>query len=283
MLRVDVDGAAHAVFRDDGGVVRAGGPAFVLSVLVEAGDRVAEGDPLAVVESMKMENTITAPFGGTIAAVEAAANVQVEAGAPIVRIATPEIDEGPAAGAVDIAGTGSRTAWRRLLRAGIRRAAQLPARLRPRPRLGADDAEHAARAQPDRGAGRHRSDAMRRRAAGSVRRRQFAVPAARRNRSRNGAAHRQHPGVPAVLFAVAGRGSGGTAGLVPPAAGAGAAALRCARTGPHPRTRGSGRLDVPLFPPGRRARAGGYRHPRAPAAPPRQAGPAGRPRDAGPA
>ena len=104
MLRVDVDGAAHAVFRDDGGVVRAGGPAFVLSVLVEPGDRVAEGDPLAVVESMKMENTITAPFGGTIAAVEAAANVQVEAGAPIVRIATSDIDEGRAAGAVDIAG-----------------------------------------------------------------------------------------------------------------------------------------------------------------------------------
>ena len=46
---------------------------------------------------MKMENTITAPFGGTIASVEAAANVQVEAGAPIVRIATPDIDEGPAA------------------------------------------------------------------------------------------------------------------------------------------------------------------------------------------
>ena len=53
---------------------------------------------------MKMENTITAPFGGTIAAVEAAANVQVEAGAPIVRIATSDVDEGPAAGAVDIAG-----------------------------------------------------------------------------------------------------------------------------------------------------------------------------------
>ena len=112
MLRVDVDGAAHAVFRDDGGVVRAGGPAFVLSVLVEPGDRVAEGDPLAVVESMKMENTITAPFGGTIAAVEAAANAQVEAGAPIVRIATLGIDERRAAGAVDIAGLAAEPRWR---------------------------------------------------------------------------------------------------------------------------------------------------------------------------
>ncbi|MGO9928077.1 MAG: carboxyl transferase domain-containing protein [Mycobacterium sp.] len=104
MLRVDIDGAAHAVFRDDGGVVHCPGPAFVLSVLVEPGDRVAEGDPVAVVESMKMENTITAPFAGTVAAVETAANMQVEAGAPLVRIATSDTDQGQAAGAVDFAG-----------------------------------------------------------------------------------------------------------------------------------------------------------------------------------
>ncbi len=103
-LRVDVDGAAHAVSRGDGGVVRCGGPAFVLSVLVEPGDQVAEGDPLAVVESMKMETTITAPFAGTIASVETAANVQVEAGAPVVRITTSQADQGHAAGAVDFAG-----------------------------------------------------------------------------------------------------------------------------------------------------------------------------------
>ena len=42
-VRVDVDGAAHAVFRDDGGVVRCPGPAFVLSVLVEPGDRGRRG------------------------------------------------------------------------------------------------------------------------------------------------------------------------------------------------------------------------------------------------
>ncbi len=104
MIRVDVDGAAHAVFRDDGGVVRCGGPAFVLSVLVAPGDRVAEGDPIAVLESMKMENTVTAPFAGTVASVETAAKVQVEAGAPLVRIATADTDQGVAAAAVSIAG-----------------------------------------------------------------------------------------------------------------------------------------------------------------------------------
>jgi acetyl/propionyl-CoA carboxylase alpha subunit/acetyl-CoA carboxylase carboxyltransferase component len=103
-LRVDVDGAAHAVFRDDGGVVRCPGPAFVLSVLVAPGDQVTEGDPLAVVESMKMETTVTAPFAGTVASVETAANVQVEAGAPVVRIRTSDAAQDHVAGAVDFAG-----------------------------------------------------------------------------------------------------------------------------------------------------------------------------------
>jgi acetyl/propionyl-CoA carboxylase alpha subunit/acetyl-CoA carboxylase carboxyltransferase component len=106
-IRIDVDGAAHAVFRDDGGVVRAPGPAFVLSVLVEPGDRVAEGDPVAIVESMKMENTITAPFAGTVASVETAANVQVEAGAPVVRIATSDTGQAYTGAAVDLAGLGA--------------------------------------------------------------------------------------------------------------------------------------------------------------------------------
>jgi acetyl/propionyl-CoA carboxylase alpha subunit/acetyl-CoA carboxylase carboxyltransferase component len=103
-LRIDVDGAAHAVFRDDGGVVRCPGPAFVLSVLVAPGDQVAEGDPLAIVESMKMENKITAPFAGTVASVETAANVQIEAGAPMIRIVTSEAGEDHEAAAVDFAG-----------------------------------------------------------------------------------------------------------------------------------------------------------------------------------
>ena len=47
------------------------------------GDAVAAGDPLMVLESMKMEATVTAPFGGVVAAVEVAANAQVDAGAPL--------------------------------------------------------------------------------------------------------------------------------------------------------------------------------------------------------
>ncbi len=89
---VDVDGVSHRVGRDDGGVVRAAGPAFVLRVPVAPGDRVAEGDPVAVLESMKMETSVLAPFAGTVADVAIAPNSQVEAGAPLLRIreAKPE-------------------------------------------------------------------------------------------------------------------------------------------------------------------------------------------------
>jgi acetyl/propionyl-CoA carboxylase alpha subunit/acetyl-CoA carboxylase carboxyltransferase component len=85
-LRIEVDGIAHRVSRDDGGVVRSGWPAFVVAVRVAPGDIVATGDPLLVVESMKMETTITAPFGGEVASVEAVANAQIDAGAPLLRI-----------------------------------------------------------------------------------------------------------------------------------------------------------------------------------------------------
>ncbi|MGB9302389.1 MAG: carboxyl transferase domain-containing protein [Mycobacterium sp.] len=100
-LRVDVDGAAHAVYRDDGGLVRSLGPAFVVSVLVQPGDQVAEGDRLAVLESMKMETTLTAPFAGTVVSIETPANVQVEAGAPVLRVATSDAGHGHAGAAVD--------------------------------------------------------------------------------------------------------------------------------------------------------------------------------------
>src|SRR5204863_5471974 len=99
VFRVDVDGAAHTVARDDGGLVRCGWPAFVVSVPVAPGDVVAEGDPLVLLESMKMQTTVTAPYGGTVAAVEVTANAQVEAGAPLLRIRAttdgPGTDGGP--------------------------------------------------------------------------------------------------------------------------------------------------------------------------------------------
>jgi acetyl-CoA carboxylase carboxyltransferase component len=105
-FRIDVDGVAHTVARDDGRMVRCGWPAFVVAVRVAPGDIVAEGDPLVVLESMKMETTVTAPFGGQVSALAVAANTQVEAGAPLVRIRAASLGEptGDAAGRVNFRG-----------------------------------------------------------------------------------------------------------------------------------------------------------------------------------
>jgi acetyl/propionyl-CoA carboxylase alpha subunit/acetyl-CoA carboxylase carboxyltransferase component len=85
-LIVEVNGVPHVITRDGGGRVLAPAPAFVVAVLVAAGDTVRAGDPLVVVESMKMETSIAAPFAGTVHAVSASVNTQVEAGAPLLEL-----------------------------------------------------------------------------------------------------------------------------------------------------------------------------------------------------
>jgi len=85
-LLIEVDGVPHVITRDDGGQVRSPSPAFVVAVLVAEGDTVRAGDPLAVVESMKMEATITAPHSGVVSRVLAQVNTQVKAGAPLVTL-----------------------------------------------------------------------------------------------------------------------------------------------------------------------------------------------------
>lgn len=52
----------------------------IVSLLVAAGDAVAEGDPVATLEAMKMESTITAPRSGTVARVAAAGGTRLEQG-----------------------------------------------------------------------------------------------------------------------------------------------------------------------------------------------------------
>ena len=83
---IEVGGIAHRVSRDEGGLVRAPAPALVVSVTVSAGDAVAAGAPVIVLESMKMETSVTAPFDGVVAEILVAGNVQVNAGAPLLRM-----------------------------------------------------------------------------------------------------------------------------------------------------------------------------------------------------
>jgi acetyl/propionyl-CoA carboxylase alpha subunit len=59
-------------------------PGQVVKVLVQAGQRVAAGEELVVVEAMKMEHSIKAPTDGTVHAVHCAAGDQVDRGRSLV-------------------------------------------------------------------------------------------------------------------------------------------------------------------------------------------------------
>lgn len=58
----------------------------ILKVLVTSGQEVSAGDPVAVLEAMKMETTIAAPAAGTVAAVNVAPGEVTEAGQVIATI-----------------------------------------------------------------------------------------------------------------------------------------------------------------------------------------------------
>lgn len=67
-------------------------PGKVLQVLVEVGATVSKGQALVIVEAMKMEHTVAAPFDATVRAVLVAVQEQVEADQPLV-----ELEEGESA------------------------------------------------------------------------------------------------------------------------------------------------------------------------------------------
>jgi acetyl/propionyl-CoA carboxylase alpha subunit/acetyl-CoA carboxylase carboxyltransferase component len=107
-LLVEVDGVPHRIARDDGGVVRNLGPAVVVSIPVDVGDEVEAGDVVAVVESMKMENSLTAPFRGRVRRVFVSPNVQVTAQEPLLQLEPSEDGGGVAATAGDRASFAAR-------------------------------------------------------------------------------------------------------------------------------------------------------------------------------
>jgi acetyl/propionyl-CoA carboxylase alpha subunit/acetyl-CoA carboxylase carboxyltransferase component len=83
---IEVDGAVHRLSGGEAGLVRAPAAAMVVAIPVQAGDEVAEGDVVAVVESMKLETALHAPASGRVAEVLADVNTQVDAGTKLVRI-----------------------------------------------------------------------------------------------------------------------------------------------------------------------------------------------------
>jgi 3-methylcrotonyl-CoA carboxylase alpha subunit len=62
-------------------------PGRIMSVSVSAGDAVTKGQPILILESMKMENTIASPIDGTVSAVHVGAGDSVQHGQTLVEIA----------------------------------------------------------------------------------------------------------------------------------------------------------------------------------------------------
>ncbi|MGC4106372.1 MAG: biotin carboxylase N-terminal domain-containing protein [Thermomicrobiales bacterium] len=79
-------GSAGARSMGDANTVASGVQGTVIRVNVAPGDAVAAGQVVAVVEAMKMENEVTAPRAGVVAAVEVTAGASVALGGAIARL-----------------------------------------------------------------------------------------------------------------------------------------------------------------------------------------------------
>ena len=107
-IRLECDGHPYRFGTQTAGQVRAGTPAMVVAVQVNVGDRVEAGQPLGLLEAMKMEIAFQAPVGGVVTEVMVRQGQQVSAGdvmltidpgsdgeveddaSPVTRLALPE-------------------------------------------------------------------------------------------------------------------------------------------------------------------------------------------------
>ena len=66
--------------------VTAGAAGKVFQIPTKVGDSVADGDPVVVIEAMKMEIPVVAPEAGTIASIDVAVGDSIEAGAVLATL-----------------------------------------------------------------------------------------------------------------------------------------------------------------------------------------------------
>jgi len=94
-LTIFAFGSSHRLEREQftsvedeepGGLLVSPLPGSVAQVLVETGQKVEKGQPLMIVEAMKMEHTISAPHGGLVAQIYFAPGEQVAEGAQLLAI-----------------------------------------------------------------------------------------------------------------------------------------------------------------------------------------------------
>jgi 3-methylcrotonyl-CoA carboxylase alpha subunit/acetyl-CoA/propionyl-CoA carboxylase biotin carboxyl carrier protein len=75
------------------GTVVAPMPGTVLEIRVAPGDRVADGDVLGMMEAMKMELSLKAPFAGTVESVDATVGAQVARGATLFVVSPDDVPD----------------------------------------------------------------------------------------------------------------------------------------------------------------------------------------------
>ncbi|MGC3996826.1 MAG: carboxyl transferase domain-containing protein [Anaeromyxobacter sp.] len=85
-ILVEVDGVPHALTREPAGLVVSPMPAVVVSIPVQVGQRVEAGEPVARIESMKVEMVVPSPTAGVVREVVSVPNAQVYAGTPLLRL-----------------------------------------------------------------------------------------------------------------------------------------------------------------------------------------------------
>ena len=76
--------------RGEGGIV-APMPGLVLTIKAKEGDTVAAGQPLLVMEAMKMENAIASPYAGTVAKIYVREGDSISEGDLLVEVARPKM------------------------------------------------------------------------------------------------------------------------------------------------------------------------------------------------
>jgi biotin carboxyl carrier protein len=75
-------------------VVTALMPGKVLKLLVQPGETVEEGQPILILEAMKMQNEYTAPMHGTVAQIHVEEGANLEINAPIITLLPVEAPAG---------------------------------------------------------------------------------------------------------------------------------------------------------------------------------------------
>ena len=138
---VEVDGVAHRVTRDEGGVLRSPAPALVVATPVPVGAEVEAGAPVLVLESMKMETVLHAPFKARVKELLVVTGSQVGTGAALVRL--EPVGDGGGAGQLE-PGPGEQDGGRLVAgeEEGEDLVADLPGRHRLAGLLVADREEH---------------------------------------------------------------------------------------------------------------------------------------------